>query len=123
VAGQVSDTAGQVVQGAQQTAGQIADQAQWRAQQAAGGFQQMLQENPLAVGAAAIAVGAAIGLAIPETPQEDQWMGEARENLMQRAQETVQQTAGKVGAVAQETISTAKDTAQQAAQDQGLTSS
>jgi hypothetical protein len=41
----------------------------------------MLQENPLAVGTLAVGVGAAVGLAIPETSKEHEVMGEARDNL------------------------------------------
>jgi hypothetical protein len=67
VAGQVQDTAGQVAGQVQDTAGQLADGAQYGVQRAQGAFQQALQSNPLAVGVVAVAVGAAIGLSIPET--------------------------------------------------------
>lgn len=50
-------------------------------------LQEMIEENPLAVGAAAAVLGAAIGLALPATERENELMGEARENAMQRAQE------------------------------------
>jgi hypothetical protein len=51
---------------------------------------QAIYENPLAVGAAAVVLGAALGLAIPETERENEWMGEARENAMERVQEAAQ---------------------------------
>jgi uncharacterized protein YjbJ (UPF0337 family) len=132
VAGTVQDTAGQVVGSVQDTAGQVAgqvqgaagqmmDQAQYGAYRAQTGFQQLLEERPLVVGAVAVALGAAVGLAIPETPQEQQIMGEARDTLMDRAQQTVQETAQKVTTVAQEAASAAKDAAQDAAQEHGLT--
>jgi uncharacterized protein DUF3618 len=50
-------------------------------------LQAMIDENPLAVGAAAAVLGAAIGLALPQTERENELMGEARETAMQRAQE------------------------------------
>jgi hypothetical protein len=50
-------------------------------------LQQMIDENPLAVGAAAAVLGAAIGLALPQTERENELMGEARETAVQRAQD------------------------------------
>jgi ElaB/YqjD/DUF883 family membrane-anchored ribosome-binding protein len=116
-AGQVQQTAQQVVGQAQQQAGQLATGAQQQAQQAASGFQQLLQENPLTVGVVGLALGAAVGLAIPETQAEDQLMGQARGTLMDKAQQTAQDTAQKVQNIAQEAVGAAK----QEAQDQGLT--
>ena len=49
-------------------------------------FESTLRENPLAVGAVALAVGAAIALALPSTEVEDQWMGEAKDKLLRRAE-------------------------------------
>jgi uncharacterized protein YjbJ (UPF0337 family) len=60
-----------------------------------------LRDNPLAIGAIALAVGAAIGLALPHTRVEDEWMGETKERLMNRAQgvagEALQKAEGAVG--------------------------
>jgi ElaB/YqjD/DUF883 family membrane-anchored ribosome-binding protein len=116
MAGQVQDTAGQVANQVQDTASQIGYQAQYQAQRAAGGFQQMLDTNPLAVGAMAVAAGIAVGMIVPETPQEHQLMGEARDNLMDKAQQTAQDTVQKVQSVAQEAVGAAK----QEVQNQGL---
>ena len=46
-----------------------------------------LNENPLAVGAAAFALGAVVGLAIPSTRYEGELMGEARDELLKKAQD------------------------------------
>jgi ElaB/YqjD/DUF883 family membrane-anchored ribosome-binding protein len=121
VAGQVQDTAGHVAGQVQDTAGQLADTAQYGAQRAQGAFQQALHSNPLAVGVAAVAVGAAIGLSIPETEKENQLLGETRDGVMQQAQHTVQEKAQQVQTVAQEAVGAAKDAAQQSADKQGLT--
>ena len=43
----------------------------------------MLNENPLTVGALGVGVGAAIGLAIPETSKEHEVMGEARDTVVE----------------------------------------
>jgi ElaB/YqjD/DUF883 family membrane-anchored ribosome-binding protein len=122
VAGQVQETAGQVVGQVQDTAGHLAYQAQYGAQRAQGSLQQMLQDNPLAVGAGALALGLAIGLAVPETSKENELMGSARDQLIDQAQSTVQEKAQQVQQVAQQAVGAAKDAAQQAANDQGLTS-
>jgi len=47
-----------------------------------------LQENPLVLGAAAFAVGAFVGLAIPSTRYEGELMGETRNDLLRKAQDT-----------------------------------
>jgi ElaB/YqjD/DUF883 family membrane-anchored ribosome-binding protein len=116
VAGQVGSKVGDVAEGAQQKVGELGDQAQYQAQRAGYWFQDTLQSNPLVVGAVALALGAAVGLAVPETPQEHRLLGEARDNLMDKAQNVAQETAQKVQRVASEVT----DTAQQAAKDEGL---
>ena len=60
------------------------------------GFERLLRSNPLMVAAAAMTVGAAIGLALPETERENEWMGEAREDLFEHAQDVAQSAASHV---------------------------
>jgi len=68
-------------------------------------FEGTLRENPLAVGAVAIAIGAAIGLVLPHTRQEDQWMGQTKDRLVRRAQgvagEAIHRVEESVGQLAQ----------------------
>ncbi|CAN5719374.1 hypothetical protein BH09MYX1_BH09MYX1_00390 [soil metagenome] len=52
--------------------------------------------NPLAVGAVVLGVGAVIGLALPHSSIEDDFMGEARDDLFERAQGAVSSAAGAV---------------------------
>jgi ElaB/YqjD/DUF883 family membrane-anchored ribosome-binding protein len=59
-------------------------------------FDRWMRENPLTVGAAAVAIGAAVGLSAPRTETEDEWMGEARDTLIDRAQEVAQDTVQQV---------------------------
>lgn len=112
VAGQAVDTAQQVAGQAVDTAQQVAYQATQGAQQAVSGFERMMRENPLAVGAASLAVGAAIGLAIPETHFEDQWMGDARETVVERAQDTARQAVEQVEQAAQTAVGAAEKSLQ-----------
>jgi hypothetical protein len=67
-----------------------------------------IQENPLAVGAVALAVGAAVGLAIPSTRYEGELMGEASQNLLQKAQDSAGNLVDKVKQVASEAGETLK---------------
>ncbi len=120
-ANQMQDKASQLADQAQSGVSTLVEGTQQQAQRAQGQLQQMLQETPLAVGGIAFALGAAVGLAIPETPPENQFMGEARDTLMQKAQSTAQDTMQKVGDVAQKVGATAADTAKNEAQNAGLT--
>lgn len=97
---------------ARERASQLSGQAQDQAQRAKGGFQQMLQENPLAVGALAVGLGAAVGFSVPETDKENQVMGEARDNLVERGKEKTEEIKPKVRRVAEEAQSAAKSEAQ-----------
>jgi ElaB/YqjD/DUF883 family membrane-anchored ribosome-binding protein len=122
IVNQAQETTGQIVNQAQETANNLADQAQYQAQRLEDRFQQALIENPLAVGAIAFAVGAAVGLAVPQTQREHELMGEARDNLIERAQEVAQDTVEKVQQVTGQVVDQAQTTLKEQAQEQGLTS-
>jgi ElaB/YqjD/DUF883 family membrane-anchored ribosome-binding protein len=51
-------------------------------------YDHYVEENPLAVGAAAFAFGAVVGLAIPATRYEGELMGETRDELFRKAKDT-----------------------------------
>ena len=89
IAGGVASRAQDVAQGATRTARQTTRRAQNQ-------LQRMLQNNPLMVGAAAAAIGAAVGAALPETERENEWMGEARDTMVTKAQDMARDAAGKV---------------------------
>jgi hypothetical protein len=67
-----------------------------------------IEEKPLAVAAAALAVGAAVGMAFPSTRYEGRLMGEARQNLMSKAEETASQFVDKAKQVASDVTEAAK---------------
>jgi ElaB/YqjD/DUF883 family membrane-anchored ribosome-binding protein len=112
--GQVENVGSQVVDQAEY----LRDRAEYQARQAASRFDQMLQDNPLAVGVAALAVGAAIGLAVPNTEPENRLLGETRDNLMDRARDMAEDTAHKVQRVAESAQQAAKDAAKEEARNQ-----
>jgi ElaB/YqjD/DUF883 family membrane-anchored ribosome-binding protein len=63
-------------------------------------------ENPLLVGALAIAAGVGVGLALPATRHENELFGETRDRLLDDAQSLLgeaRQTARDVGATARDT--------------------
>ncbi len=123
-AGQVSDQvqsmASQASGQVQNAAEQFSGQAQYQTQRAQSWFQRQLDENPLMLGAAALAAGVLVGLSVPETPQEDRVLGPARDTLVQRAEGVAQDTVQRVQSVAKSAGAAAKDAAQDEAQNQGL---
>lgn len=112
----VPDKAGQLVGKARDSATQLGSQVQGKAQQASGGLQQVLQENPLAVGLVVAGFGMLAGLAVPETDKENQLLGQAHDNLMDKAGHAAADTAQKVQSVAREAVNAGT----QAARDQDL---
>jgi len=96
------------------------DRTQGTVVHARGGFQQTLHENPLTIGAVAVALGLAAGLALPGTPVEDRAFGDARDNIVGQVQAKAQDTFQKVQQVAQDVQQTATQTAKESAQRQGI---
>lgn len=76
----------------------------------------LVYENPFAAAAIGVAVGAALGFLIPETRKEDEFMGEARDNLLDKAKATASDTMERVQRVAE----AAKDAAMEEANKQDL---
>lgn len=75
--------------------------------------QTMLEERPLALGAIALGVGAAIGLLVPGTYREDRLMGEMRDQLVGKVSDSAQDLAVRAQVVAEEAIDSAKEEARQ----------
>jgi len=59
------------------------------------GYNAMLRDNPLALGAIGVAIGALLGAALPTTEPENRLMGEASDRLADKAKEAVQTGAEK----------------------------
>jgi len=121
VVSQAQETASTVASQTQEAVGYIADQAQYQAQRVEDRFQRMLYENPLAVGAVALAIGTAVGFSLPQTQRENELLGEARDSLIDRAQEVAQDTLEKVQQVAGDVMDQAQATVQEKAKERGLT--
>ncbi len=65
-------------------------------------YNHYIEENPLAVGAVALALGAVVGMAIPTTKTENEYLGEYRDNVLEKAQTTAQEALGSVKQMATE---------------------
>lgn len=81
------------------------------------GFWQKMEENPLMVGAATLALGVIAGLSLPSTRRENELMGETRDRLFDEVKETGQEVLEKGRHVAEAVA----DTVKHEAQGQGLT--
>jgi ElaB/YqjD/DUF883 family membrane-anchored ribosome-binding protein len=114
---QAHNRASEAASQAQDMVSNLTHQARYQARRASGGFERMVRENPLAMGALAVGAGAALGLAIPQSTQEHEVMGEARDTFVEKAQEKAQDAQQRVQRVAQEAQSAAKEEAS----NQGLT--
>ena len=98
---QVKDSAGNIAQDAGEKVSELGHQASEGARWAGRSLQHLIHQNPLAVGAAAVAVGAAVGLSLPATRVEQEYMGEASEKLKDKAQQAARDAMDKVKSVAQ----------------------
>lgn len=102
---------------AQNKAGQLKRKAKTQVRRARTGFWQTMEENPLLIGAATLALGVVAGLAIPSTDVEDEWMGETRDQLVDQAKELGHEALDKGKQVAETVV----DTVKHEAENQGLT--
>lgn len=96
-----SETAGDVAHRVQHVASDFAQTTRYQAGRAEDRFVRTMQDNPLAVGAVAIAVGMAAGFAIPETNREREMLGPARDKLMDRARDAASQVKERATEVAE----------------------
>lgn len=98
--GDMSDTVSNTLQHAKsrvtETAQNARDTVQQQSQRVVQGFNGLLRDNPLALGAIGIAVGALLGAALPSTEPENRLMGEASDTLTDKAKQAVSTGADKV---------------------------
>ena len=104
---QVSDLASSAQEHVSDMAGTVMDQTQ----RAPGQIQRLIQERPLTAAAVAASLGAAVGLWLPPTQVENQLLGKANQQVINRAQEVASDTVEKVRDVAHEVKSTASEEA------------
>jgi len=98
---ELKQRAGATAEQLQQRAGAIVDQAQVRGRQAGDAIERTFHENPLAIGLGVVAAGVLLGLVLPITRKEDEWMGPTRDKLATRAEQAAHEALGKVDELAQ----------------------
>jgi len=113
-AGSAYESVANVASSTYSGAGEIANKAYERAGET---YNQYLEEKPWAIGAVALVAGAAVGLAIPSTRYEGELMGEARYNLLTKAQDTANDLVDKAKQVASDAGRTITEEAKTLTQD------
>lgn len=109
---QARDTAGYIGSQARAKAEHWGGQVQHQAYRARSGVQEMMEDNPLALAAAAFVIGAVMGFSLPETRKEHELMGDMRDTLKEKAKEYGQETIEKVQHVAEVAQQAAKEEAE-----------
>jgi ElaB/YqjD/DUF883 family membrane-anchored ribosome-binding protein len=103
----LSDRANEMASRTREYASDTADSVRRMARRRQNQVQRVMNNNPVLVGAAALLLGAAFGLAVPETETENELMGDTREQVVGRARDAARDAANEV----QEAASTVADAA------------
>lgn len=78
------------------------------------------RENPLALGAAALALGFVAGISAPRTRRETEWMGERRDTFVDRVKHELEDVKEKAQHVGSRVLEESKEVAKEAAREEGL---
>jgi F0F1-type ATP synthase membrane subunit b/b' len=89
----------------------LSDQAVEKTHAAQRQFNSTLNDSPIALGLAVLAAGAIVGLSMPSTRVEQEYMGEARDQLFDRAKSKANEAAEKVQHIAEDTAESIKNVA------------
>lgn len=91
------ETVGEYADSARESARRAAMRARSAASNASTTVDDWVHTNPMAAGAIALAVGAAIGLSVPRTELEDGAIGETRDRAFEKASQVAQNLKQNVG--------------------------
>jgi len=103
----VAERASELKDRASERIDEISVQARWQTQRVKTNLEHAAEENPLALAIGAAVVGLALGLLLPGTQREDEMMGSARDQLVDRAEETIERAkdaAVEAGQQVKETV-------------------
>jgi ElaB/YqjD/DUF883 family membrane-anchored ribosome-binding protein len=103
----VADRASELKDRVEERAGELSSQARWQTRRIKTNLEHAAEENPLALAVGAAVLGLALGLLLPGTQREDEIMGSARDQLVDRAEETVERAkdaAVEAGQQVKETV-------------------
>lgn len=105
----LSHTLGDAKTRASDSTRQAADRIRHQADRARGGFSHLLQEQPLAVGAMGIALGALIAAAVPPTRREDEMLGRASDQMTDKLRHKAEEGYAKASQVGQQVAGQVKE--------------
>lgn len=108
-AGELASDVGELKTRAQERVGELGGQARRQTQRVKTNLQHAAEENPLMVAIGATILGLALGLLLPGTQRENELMGPARDQLMDRAEKTaerVKDAAAEAGREVKEAVRT-----------------
>lgn len=86
----IAGRASELASGAQERVGEIGWQARRQTERVKTNLEHAAEENPLTVAIGATIIGLAIGLLLPGTERENELMGTARDQLIDRAERTAE---------------------------------
>jgi ElaB/YqjD/DUF883 family membrane-anchored ribosome-binding protein len=92
----LTNRAGEMADDVRRRAESAGRSARLRARRAQTTLQRTWNENPLVIGAAATVLGALIGMAVPETEVENEYLGPRREQMVEGVQEAVREKVDEV---------------------------
>lgn len=114
-ASSMSDKARRRADAARRAAADVGHAAARRGRRAGRGITHMMEEQPLVFGALALAIGAAVGGALPRTRTEDEWVGGPSDRLKDAAGSMVKEEGRKLRATASAVVDEAGKIADEAA--------
>jgi ElaB/YqjD/DUF883 family membrane-anchored ribosome-binding protein len=93
---QVKETASDLASRAKDSATELASRAKDSATSVGTRFGELCRENPLALGAVAVAAGTAVGLMLPSTQFESEYIGETGEKIVDSVEDVARGALDKV---------------------------
>ena len=105
----VAERAGEIKDRAGERIGELGSEARRQTRRLKTNLEHTAEENPLALAIGAAVVGLALGMLLPGTQREDEVMGSARDQLVDRAERTVERAkdaAVEAGREIKETVQT-----------------
>ncbi|HEX2671177.1 MAG TPA: DUF3618 domain-containing protein [Polyangiaceae bacterium] len=104
-----SDAASHLADQAGHAASSVAEGAKQGVKRVEDGLRTQLHDNPMALGAAALAIGAVVGFSLPRTQREDALMGDTRDRLLNQAGNAAHEAASSAGQLAERALESVKN--------------
>ena len=86
----IGEQAGELASGTQERVGELRGRARFQTRRVKTNLEHTAEENPLMLALGATIVGLAVGLLLPGTERENEMMGPARDQLVDRAERTAE---------------------------------